>query len=177
MAQSQAVRGLSSLSHILSRHDGLRAPALFPSTWLPSQNTHLRGQTQGPRLRAATWVQVDRCCCRRVPSSKGHVESFPARSALQTCCHDGAACISSHTALPGFPTASIHKHRAPSTGMPLHSLQAPRPRLSDLSLATALRGQHPDLILWRRKQLREASDSPKVPQLRMTITVINATAY
>lgn len=152
--------GLSSPSHILSRHSCLWEPAPLPLHLAPHSPTcgarprdlsSVLSHGYGRTVAAAEQSLSQRSMCR---ASQPGVPLRPAATTVLLTFPPTLPCRA-------FPPSLLHKHQAPSTGMPFHSLQAPRPRLSDLNLATALRGRHLDLILWRRKQLEKQGTRPR----------------
>lgn len=120
----------------------------FPSTW----GSPFRDKTLSPEYQAQE-SSLNHCHLGTGRQTLLPKQSLPERTMSRARSPRQTHCIT--VLLKVHPTfvcqAPFHKQPAPSTGMPSHSLRAPRPRLSHLTLTTALHGQRPALILQRRK--------------------------
>lgn len=120
----------------------------FPSTW----GSPFRDKTLSPEYQAQE-SPLNHCHLGTGRQTLLPKQSLPERTVLRARSPRQTHCIT--VLLKLHPTfvcqAPFHKQPAPSTGTPSHSLRAPQPRLSHLTLTTALHGQRPALILQRRK--------------------------
>lgn len=120
----------------------------FPSTW----GSPFRDKTLSPECQAPG-PPLNHCHLGTGRQTLLPKQSLPERTVSRARSPRQTHCIT--VLLKLHPTfvcqAPFHKQPAPSTGTPSQSLRAPRPRLSHLTLTTALHGQHLALILQRRK--------------------------